>query len=194
MSSSSVFDQLRGSALYRKVERTLDSQITKVRSGEEVAQEEIQKSGELFEAYYQFLCRRHSTEDNKLFSDPDRMRFYVNAVKLTALNHPNHGGWPFKAGIRSTLLEPFKKQVAINDDPWLLFCAIMPALASRDLSFAAETFSRLRDLDEDLADIAMAWAEHGWEEHGRYNLFHLDNFRAAVGLEAFEPPANDEES
>lgn len=155
-------------ALKVETERVLDAALAKARAGETVPAETLEEAKAAFGALYAALSARHGTEDNRRFKPHQQGYFYTQALKLTALRHPEHDAWPVMADVRRVLLAPLRKLLATQDDPWLRLCAIQPALLQNDVKFARECFSKI-EADPFLSSLAIAWANDAVSAFTAYN-------------------------
>jgi hypothetical protein len=160
--------------------RTVDPALAKVRAGGAVTGGELEACRGVFAGYYEALAARHGTEDNTRFTEAHRADFYVEALKLSALGHPDHDAWPVMAGLRHGLWGPLRARAAAGD-PWLSLCAIQPALLLAHVDAAKGLYARLAG-DPFLAGLAITWANDAVMGFTAYNTPAASRaFLAAVG-------------
>jgi hypothetical protein len=66
----------------------------------------------------------------------------VEALKLAALDHPDHNAWPVMSGVRGQLWGTLQKRLGTGDT-WLHLCAIQPALMQGQVEQALKSYSRI---------------------------------------------------
>jgi hypothetical protein len=130
--------------------------LAKARAGGEPTDEELEQCRTSFGAFYDALSARHGSEDNTRFSEEHQADFYVEALKLAALGHPDHDAWPVMAGVRRSLWGALQKRLD-TQDPWLHLCAISPALLVGQVQRALQSYARIES-DPFLSQRAIAWA------------------------------------
>jgi len=150
--------RLRGFILPKASEFPLiDAAIDKLRAGEKLTQEEISKCEEEKHEYHQALIKKNETPINTEFGRKDQADFYIVVIKMALIDFANHGGWPFRSGLRRHVAEELKSRTASSDDPFLHFCAIFPSFSVGDLEHAIASFKFLQEHDPFLAEIATEW-------------------------------------
>src|SRR5262245_6928187 len=74
--------------------------------GRAPSEEELGVAGLAVQKLYQHFSLTDGTDDNSRFSPPHRASFYLYAVKVAALGHPDHNAWPLMASIRRNVQKP----------------------------------------------------------------------------------------
>lgn len=139
-----------------------DKAIHKLRSGQEVPAEDIETCRKEFLKYHNELSKKNGVPYNTGFSENDRTDCYIQAVKMAIIDYPQHGGWPFRSDLRLTVLGGLKKRIKADNDPFVVFCAIFPALDGNDVDFAAESMNKLIKDDPFLAKLTERWLVNFW--------------------------------
>lgn len=124
--------------------------------GVPVTDEVLDDCGAALDAYGAFLANmagKEVLEDSPL---PHRASFYFYALQVSALGHPRHDAWPIHPLLRSQVLPHYRRQLKREENVWLRFAAIMPAVLEGDIDFAVECFERLSERPE-LAKVALDW-------------------------------------
>src|SRR6185312_449756 len=108
--------------------------------GIEFTRADLDAAAQTYGRLYQALSRRNGTSNNASFEPADQVHFYTEALKLTALCHPNHTAWPAISGVRQVVHEPLLARLESSSDPWLALCSITTALASGAREPAARAY------------------------------------------------------
>ena len=162
----------------------LDSLLKKARMGQELSDNDLNQGGAMVGALYEYLCERNQTQDNRKFTEDDRALFYLEALKLCALHHPAHNGWPFVSDIRKLVLGALRRRLLDYSDGWVACCAIIPALLANEENFARMCYLELAR-DEYLANVAYTWVQEAIASHPAENdVAVMERFLASV-----KPPA-----
>ncbi len=140
----------------RAAMRRLDDELLALAAGTEPTEEALDACGRAFSDYIAYLTKHSATGDDRKFAEDDRADLYLNALKLTALQHPNHILWPLESDIRGRVLAGLKRRIRTNDSPWTRLGAIIPALLARDVKLALECYGAIRT-DALLPDLAVCW-------------------------------------
>ncbi|MEZ4375457.1 MAG: hypothetical protein R3B07_31895 [Polyangiaceae bacterium] len=135
----------------------LDQLLLKVRDGQQLDEEELERAGAAFAAYWEALSEDRDVEENTDLWPEDRARFYSEAIKLTALGHPSHSAWHYMSTIRELVLRPLRRRASRHHEPWIYLAAIQPALVRGELNQARLFYARIAD-DPFLAGLARQWA------------------------------------
>ena len=169
--------------------------LAKARAGGEPTDAELEQCRSSFAAFYAALSERHGSEDNRRFSAEHQADFYVEALKLAALGHPEHDAWPVMAAVRRPLWAALQKRLD-TQDPWLHLCAISPALLAGEVPRALQSYARIEG-DPFLSKWAIAWANDAVMGFTAYNdprtaLSFLTAIQGASPWEAPVPGLPDE--
>ena len=78
---------------HEDIQKQLDEAINILRAGKPVPAEVQKKCFDSFSAYSKGQFEKHQVDRNTNFPEPDRMDFYVNAVRAGLLLPNSHGGW-----------------------------------------------------------------------------------------------------
>jgi hypothetical protein len=167
-------DEVKLAGLKRQTSAQFDRALADYRAGTEP--EDMAGLGGAFTALYDELCRRNGTTDNNLFEEGDRVCFYEQALKLSALGHPEHDAWPALAPIRLQVLGGLLARLQNGEDPWLRLCAVTAALASGQTQPALESYAHIAQ-DPFLSDLAWRWANRA--------LICFPDFNPRPGYEKF---------
>ncbi|MDP1826535.1 MAG: DUF1266 domain-containing protein [Archangium sp.] len=152
---SSDLDETRD-PFTREISQRLDRALAQVSGGGQLSDHELEACAQDFQRLYQDFSRRFGTGNNMAFPAVARARFYLEAMKLAALGHPEHSAWPLIAGIREKVLPALKKRLASEQDAWVAACAVPAALASGDVPFARVCFDSL-SREPALTRQVLAW-------------------------------------
>ncbi|HKO49632.1 MAG TPA: DUF1266 domain-containing protein [Polyangiaceae bacterium] len=134
-------------------------------AGRELTDGAIEECGAAFSRLFEFLSQRYGTEDNCQFG-PDRVTFYLYCIKLAALEHPDHGAWPFKARLRAGLAQSLLREVESSADAWRHLAWVTPALLTRDVAAAERLYRKLPPV---LARLALQWVNETLIGHKEFN-------------------------
>ena len=135
----------------------LDSALLRKRDGVAPGDAELDACSNAFAALFALLSRRNDGVENWRFADDDRVSLYVEALKLTALGHPEHNAWHVTSTLRRHVLEGILARLRKGEDRWLRLCAVTAALASNSLEYALDSYARIAD-DPFLSRLAVRWA------------------------------------
>jgi Protein of unknown function (DUF1266) len=122
--------------------------------GREITGGALTECGEAFTQLFRYLQKRSGTDNNQRFAVADRAAFYLYAVKLAALEHPDHNAWPLRASIRAGLVKSLRPMLGLTQDAWTQLAFITPALVARDVDLAERLYRKLPPI---LAQIARQW-------------------------------------
>jgi Protein of unknown function (DUF1266) len=147
--------------------KVIDPVLAKARAGGEPTDHELEQCRASFAALYEALSARHGTDDNTRFSKEHQADFYVEALKLSALRHPEHDAWPVMAGVRKQAWSALQKRTS-SGDPWVALCAIQPALLQGQVKDALHCYSKIEG-DPFLSQLAIAWANDAVMAFSAYN-------------------------
>ncbi len=137
--------------------------------GKRVLEAQVEPCAETFAQYYEWLCEDNCTKNNERFREDDRADYYLHALKLAALEHPQHNAWPWLADLRKTVLATYRQRLTQAEDPWTRLASIMPALLAGDVDFAEQCY-RAIEADSFLANLALHWARNADHEYyARHN-------------------------
>jgi hypothetical protein len=152
-----------------KLEPALDALIERRRAGGELSDADLEQCGDDFASYYSLLTKVHKTESNLSFPKEHRADFYLNAVRLAALGHPEHNAWPTMSGVRKKALPVLRARLESRDDPWLRLCILTPALLEGDVSLALASYERFQH-DPFFRQLSLMWVREavvGLPKHNR---------------------------
>jgi hypothetical protein len=133
---------------------TIDAAAAASLDGAAVSEETLKKCGLAVQAFYRHLSRVTGKQDNSAFSPEQQASFFLSAVKVATLDHPDHNAWPLMASIRRSVLEPLTARLGSEQNAWIKLALITPALLRRDVEFAARLY---HELPARLAAVARAW-------------------------------------
>jgi hypothetical protein len=160
-------------------------------AGREITDGALEECGAAFSRFHRYLNQRNHTENNARFALADRAAFYLYAVKLAALQHPDHNAWPLMASLRAGFIEPLRREIRSSQDPWTQLAFVTPALLARDVPLAEHLYRKLPPV---LAQIALQWVQDTVAGYKDYN--HIPSSqRFLEGLGAPPPsiPARSED-
>lgn len=158
--------------------------IRKLRAGQEISEAEKEKCHKAFLKYYADLETKHGTGDNTKFPEDDRTDYFITAVKMALIYPQQHGGWPTRSDLRYKVLSGLQKKLEKNDDLFLVFCTIFPALDTQHQDYAGQSMSRMMKEDPFLAKIAEKWI-HELRLYSDHNIKYYDQFLKSSGM---KPP------
>lgn len=139
-----------------------DAAMQKLRKGEALTAEEKARCNAAHEEYYQRLAAKYDHCSNTEFPEPDRTDFFVNCIRMSLIDFSTHGGWAFSSDLKDVVYDGLKKKIEESHDPFVMFCAIFPALDADDEKSAVDYFNKLRAADVFLAKKVIEWAEGGY--------------------------------
>ena len=152
-------------------------------AGREISDGALAECGAAFSEFHRYLNQRNQTENNNRYALVDRAAFYLYAIKLTALQHPDHTAWPLMASLRSGFIKPLRREIRASQDAWTALAFITPALLARDVPLAEHLYRKLPPV---LARIALQWAQETIVSYKDYN--HIpSSHRFLQGLGARAP-------
>jgi len=158
-----------------------DAALKKIRAGRELTAEEKAKCNTAHQQYFDDLCVKNETPLNTQFPEKDRTDYYIYSVKMSIIDFNTHGGWPFQSDLRLMVLSGLKKRIEENNDPFVVFCSIFPALDAGEQEYAAQSFNKLLKADVFLADLAGQWLANHWCTAEK-NPTTIQTFLQATGL------------
>ena len=112
-------------------------------TGREISDGALAECGAAFSEFHRYLNQRNQTENNNRYALVDRAAFYLYAIKLTALQHPDHNAWPLMASLRSGFIKPLRREIRASQDAWTALAFITPALLARDVPLAERLYRKL---------------------------------------------------
>ncbi|HET7542039.1 MAG TPA: DUF1266 domain-containing protein [Polyangiaceae bacterium] len=159
--------------------------------GREPTDGALEESGAAFSRFHRYLNQRNHTENNNRFALADRAAFYLYAIKLSALQHPDHNAWPLMASLRAGFIQPLRREIRASQDGWTQLAFITPALLARDVALAEHLY---RKLPPKLARIALEWVQDTIASYKDFNHVPSSHrFLQALGvpLPSIPPRAED---
>jgi hypothetical protein len=134
--------------------RTIEATAQAFLEGRTASADDLRVSGLAVQALYRHFSVTDGTDDNARFSPQHRASFYLYAIKVSALDHPDHNAWPLMASIRRGVLKSLMARPGAEQDAWVKLARITPLLLRRDVELAAKMYS---ELPARLASVARAW-------------------------------------
>jgi hypothetical protein len=125
-----------------------------LRKGGTVSQEVKDECQAAWQAY---TARFADVEYNTQLPEPTRTEYYLRTVTMAMIDR-KHGGWPIRSTLRSTVLPELKRQIDNGGDAYTRFCVIFPALAKKEVAYAAASYEEVRKADPFLADLVLLWS------------------------------------
>jgi hypothetical protein len=167
----------------------IDEALARARRGD-LREADLAATGAAFGRLYEAFCAWQGTRDNTKFGGDARGRFYVEAVKMTALGHPDHSAWPLMSGLRGLVLPALQARMARASDSWLRLAAIQPALRGGRLDAALALHAEIRD-DPFLSRLAVQWASSSRMAFAAWNdVPAVETFLERLGVPAWPADAD----
>lgn len=132
----------------------------------EVTDASLAECEEAFDQFYRYLSKKNGTRDNRAFAEPDRTTFYLYAIRLAALQHPNHNAWPLQAPLRRMVLGALRRRMDESPDDWTRLAFVTAALLEEDVASAVRS---VRALPPVLARVATEWVQESTVGYAPYN-------------------------
>jgi hypothetical protein len=188
-----LFDGLagRGDGLQGVKARTatvLDAALSRVQAGSRLSDADLKRCGQAFSDLFEAMADAHGTHANLEFPPEDQTDFYIEAVKLTAIGHPNHAGWPVFADIRGPILPVLRARLAKQATPWLACCTVQPALVAGELALAQDCCQRIAEIPL-FVRLVRRWCDEGLMMNPKANRAEVTR-ELAAGLPAQQDPWN----
>lgn len=161
----------------------IDRVLVRVIGGAGAEKADLDRAQVAFGALYDTLSEANGTEDNRRFADDDRADFYVLAIEMTAIGHPEHSGWPFRSDIRGMVAPALRRRLGRGGGPWTHLACIIPSLLAKDLGVARHCLAQL-ERDPYLRKLALDWVNECVMDYpGQNDVATLEAFLAPLGLE-----------
>ncbi|HEY0462694.1 MAG TPA: DUF1266 domain-containing protein, partial [Polyangiaceae bacterium] len=170
----------------RRALARLDRAADELLAGAEVTDQGLAECEEAFAHFFRYLCKKNNTKNNQRFFGPDQAAFYLNAIKLAALQHPNHNAWPLMAPIRRSVLSRFRRERVSSRNDWCRLALVTAALLDQEVALAERA---VRALPPVLARIATQWVRETTVGYAPHN--HVPSSRLllqTLGAEVTGPP------
>ncbi|MCA1808312.1 MAG: hypothetical protein LC725_02445 [Lentisphaerae bacterium] len=131
----------------------LEKFIERLAQGEVLGEEDVEQARKIWKTYNDRLRLDLKQEELKLIETLDCMGYYVNALRMAAIDPQDHGGWPTRFayiyGIHSSLQHQVE---AMPEQADMLVALIIPAICRSQTDEALKAYKQLRVLDEFRAD------------------------------------------
>lgn len=161
----------------------IDRVLVRVIAGSSVSAADLDRAQAAFAALYDALSEVNGTKDNRRFSDEDRADFYVLAIEMTAIGHPEHSAWPFRSDLRRMVAPTLRRRFGRGAGPWTHLACILPSLLAKDLGVARHCLAQL-ERDPYLRKLALDWVNDCVMQYPKQNdVPTFEAFLAPLGLE-----------
>jgi hypothetical protein len=161
--------------------KQLDAAIQLLREGKPIPDETRLACREIYLAFDKFLHAKDGIKEHRYFSETDRVDYYVNVARMSLIDPEKYGKWPTHDDSHLNLLNGLTKRIDRFNDPFDLFCVILPALDAGDQQYAADAMNTLLKEDPFLADLAQKRLKTSWVT-GPNEQAKLGPFLKATGL------------
>ena len=105
------------------------------------------------------LSSRNGTSQEIHFHGPDRIAFFIIAMKMAIIDFENHGDWIPRFALRFHVTDDFEKLTRTSEDPYVHFAAIFSSLSRYRGHHAIQCLEFLKQNDPYLAKTAAQWVE-----------------------------------
>jgi len=140
--------------------------LCEIINGKPISPQDKEKWLEIFSQYNTTLFEKYKTS-NFNFPEPDRTTFYINANKMAIISPLKHGGWPFISTLRLYVLDELKTMIEKDNDPFVVYCSIFPALYRGENEYAAKSFDELMETEPALAKNTIMWSYKYYRHSGQ---------------------------
>jgi hypothetical protein len=158
-----LFDAFAGrddplQAMKERTTATLDAVLARMQAGARVSGTDLKRCGEALDELHDSMMDEHGTRLSSEFPLEDQADFYLEAVKLSALGHPNHTMWPVLAEMRRPILPVLQARLAKAATPWLACATIQPALCAGEIELARDCYRRIAEVPF-FAKLVRRWCD-----------------------------------